>query len=112
MKVDPGNLNIGFDAVNNSKQYLFYNIDGNWQNSQLDGALMIRPAFGSGKFIGLDEANDEPSISHYPNPANNSLHFQLNNNNVFPEIIELVDLTGRTVLKQNWSKKVDISTIN
>lgn len=111
MKVDPGNLNIGFDAVNNSKQYLFYNIDGNWQNSQLDGALMLRPAFGSGNFIGLDEANDEHGISHYPNPANSSLHFRLNNSNILPEVIELFDLTGRTVLKQNWSEKIDITAI-
>lgn len=111
MKVDQGNLNIGFDKVNNSKQYLFHNIEGVWQNSQFDGALMIRPAFGSGQFIAIDENPDLGSISFYPNPASNSLNLTINKSSISPESIEIMDITGRRVLQLPWSETINIVTL-
>lgn len=111
MKKDQGNLNIGFDRVNNSSQYLFLNIDGTWQTSQEEGALMMRPAFGSGKLIGIDEKEHKEVISHYPNPAQGKIYFQIHDESISAQKIKLYDLVGREVLQQNWSSSMDISML-
>lgn len=41
------NLNVGFDANNNARTNIFYNVTGNeWLRSAFNGALMIRPVLG------------------------------------------------------------------
>jgi len=111
MKKDPGNLNIGLDRVNNSRAYLFYKIGELWEPSQIDGALMMRPAFGSGEFIGITETKQTHFISHHPNPANTHIQLELHDSRIQPEIIQLIDLTGRINLETRWNETIDISDL-
>ncbi len=111
MQRESGSLNIGFDAVNNSKQYLFFNTNGIWQNSIYNGSLMMRPVFGSGIAIGVDETEIRlPAITHYPNPSTGQIHFKVAENESFiPNTIHLFDLTGRTVFEVPFSNSIDVS---
>jgi hypothetical protein len=108
---ESGSLNIGFDAVNNSKQYLFFNTSGVWQNSIYDGSLMMRPVFGSGIVIGIDESDVSiPEITHFPNPTNGLVRFRIaENSNFIPDLIQLYDLTGRVVFGNAYEEQIDIS---
>lgn len=109
-QLESGSLNIGFDAVNNSKQYLFFNTGGIWQNSIYDGSLMMRPVFGSGIVIGIDESDiTVPFISHFPNPSNGLINFKVENSTFIPNIIQLYDLTGRVVYNDVYQENIDVS---
>jgi len=74
-------LNVGFDVnrVNNDK--LFYNLSGNWVQSQFEGTLMIRPMFGHEiNFITSthpDYSTETFDFTIYPNPAKDKLHLKL-----------------------------------
>lgn len=106
------NLNIGFDAVNNSRQYLFYNVDGTWRNSDYDGSLMIRPVLGQKMFVGLNEHNPpaKKSFSIYPNPTSGQLHIALPDTDmVLPQQIVLTDFKGSVLLQLPFSDQLNIS---
>ena len=74
-------LNVGFDAnrINNDK--LFYNLSGDWKQSQWEGTLMIRPMFGHELNVGTSSkpAYNATSLNFtiYPNPAKDKLHLKL-----------------------------------
>lgn len=109
---ETGVVSIGFDRVNNAKNYLFYNINGNWENSNLDGALMIRAVTGKGKPIGIAEnPSQADAYKIYPNPAKNILNIECTHPDKTPSTILLMDYTGRTVLEQSYTKSVDISRL-
>jgi hypothetical protein len=65
------NLNIGFDRNTNSKDKIFYNVDGKWTNSNFEGSLMIRPLLGA-QLVPMDEnagyKNSTEKLLIYPNP--------------------------------------------
>lgn len=76
-------LNVGFDInrINNDK--LFYNLSGNWNQSQFEGTLMIRPMFGHQ--INLPTTfkpqHKEPlDLTIFPNPAKNELNIKFPSN--------------------------------
>ncbi|HET6244005.1 MAG: T9SS type A sorting domain-containing protein [Bacteroidetes bacterium] len=82
VQVNATELNIGFDKNNNQKDKIFYNLNGNWQNTQFNGSLLMRPVFGVSRdpSVGIDEpfqnaSNEEKLITIFPNPANNHLFF-------------------------------------
>jgi len=97
-------LNIGLDKNTNSNATrLFYKlgIGAQWLQSGIQGSVMIRPVFKSGKsFVwnSIDE-NDEIEANIYPVPASDFL-------TIAPETfykenysISLVDMNGRVVLE-------------
>ena len=65
------NLNIGFDRNTNSKDKIFYNVDGEWVNSNFEGSLMIRPLLGA-QLVPMDTVvqykNSTGELLIYPNP--------------------------------------------
>jgi len=81
-------LNVGFDRQNNHGQDIFFNISGNWQNSQFEGALMIRPVFANkSRKSGMDQTGRSNLQANpfmiYPNPSDQQI------------TIDCGDLTGR-----------------
>ena len=109
-----GSLNIGYDAVNNSSQYTFYNVSDEWNESQYDGSLMIRPVVGSKLFVGTNEVPtvSEPTIVIAPNPASGSISITLADSKGFnPETICLYDLSGRILLIKPFQSLVDVSCL-
>ncbi len=65
------NLNIGFDRNTNSRDKIFYNVDGKWTNSNFEGSLMMRPLLGA-EIVPMDEQNTYKNSTGkllvYPNP--------------------------------------------
>lgn len=85
-------LNIGFDINRAPDSKLFYNINGFWDKSTAEGALMIRPIFGE-KIVGIkDVGTNNFDIKLYPNPVRDKLKIEFN--------------------KSIKNKKIDIKIIN
>ncbi len=109
---ETGVISMGFDRVNNAKNYLFYNINGDWVNSSLDGALMIRAVTGKGKPIGLSENPSQATAYRiYPNPANHVLNIEANIHDPIPSDLLILDYTGRVLLQQRFSTQLNISEL-
>lgn len=109
-----GGLNIGFDAVNNSSENLFFDSGDGWTQSDYEGSLMIRPVVGADYFIGLDEntmePDSEPALTVFPNPAQNTVTLSISGaNNWHPESVMMFDLTGRLLLHEKYHNTIDIS---
>jgi hypothetical protein len=107
-----GSLNIGYDAVNNSNRYTFFNLDDQWNESQYNGSLMIRPVVGSKFFIGTAElqASIKPTIVIVPNPASEQISISLADAEKFdPEYIKLYDLSGRMLINKPFNPHIDVS---
>lgn len=68
-----GFLNVGFDANNDAKEYVFFNVGSGWQRSALPGSIMIRPQLG-GDYSMYNSIPESPVYQSYlllyPNPAN------------------------------------------
>ena len=109
---ESGVLSLGFDKVNNAKDYLFYNIDGNWVNSSIDGALMIRPVMGNSYLTSQPEvAENKDFVNVYPNPASNVLHLEMKNSLVTINKLSLFDYTGRKVIETTFHPTMDLSPL-
>jgi len=104
-------LHVGFDlnTVNNNK--IFYNIAGQWLNTQYEGSLMIRPVFGAvyqqPTSVPVEEKKFEFDV--YPNPAKTFI--SLNVTDFFENItIKIFNISGQLVLsKPYFNSPVDIS---
>jgi hypothetical protein len=106
-------LNVGFDRNKNNRTKLFYNISGNWQNSQFEGSLMIRPVFG--------ELTENPTVDKlfreesefivYPNPAKYAINLKLPSSSGNFEL-RIFNISGQQVLSQRVSDSaIDISPL-
>jgi len=67
-------MNVGIDFNRESSNKLYYNIRGLWKESQIEGALMMRPVFGPEIKVpaAIDEVEEQGSsktLKLYPNPA-------------------------------------------
>ncbi|MFN3939755.1 MAG: T9SS type A sorting domain-containing protein, partial [Chitinophagales bacterium] len=68
-------LNVGFDMNNVANEQVYYNIGGNWQQSELAGAIMIRPQVGGNYSMYTDVSDNamENSLVIAPNPVHDNL---------------------------------------
>lgn len=69
-------MNVGFDANNDAKNEVFFNVGGAWQRSALSGAIMIRPQVGGD--YSMYSSIGEPVVRQdallvFPNPANDAI---------------------------------------
>jgi len=107
-------LNVGLDINRDAKSKLYYNVNGQWKNSSIDGAVMMRPVFGKPvQSTSISKYSIEVSNDFFPNPASDFIRYQ--NPDEFLQSIKWVDLTGRTIMeKQNiYTTEIefDISSI-
>jgi hypothetical protein len=102
-------LNCGFDMNNVANQHLFYNVSGEWQNSSIAGALMVRPVFG---YHPIRSASIESPIvvdfDIYPNPANEYIKISSLSAN---DMAEIYDATGKLIKRQNASGEINTSDL-
>lgn len=109
-------LNVGLDKnypFGLNKNH-FFKMDGRWYQAEIPGALMIRPVVGKFKTwpTGLNTVLKPISekLIVYPNPASNSIKFNLtfSNNAVF----YICDILGKQVKKGNIeTEKIDIADL-
>jgi hypothetical protein len=94
-------LYIGFDFNTDHHDKIYYNTTGNWNTSQFNGSLMMRPVFGTvyptgEDFSGVQEHNPSASFTIYPNPAHDRITIaglKGTNNKV-----SLMDISGREIV--------------
>ncbi len=106
------NLNVGFDKYNDAREYTFYNSTGNWNQSLMKGAIMMRPLLGKEIIIGMHENKVRTqSVSLYPNPVHTgSINIDLEGIKV-PEkaYIQIYNIFGQLVYESKYSETHNIS---
>ena len=110
-------LNVGFDVnrINNDK--LYYNVSGDWVQSQLEGTVMIRPLFGKEINVStgttLLPQNLSLEYTIYPNPAREILNINLNDPLIKDYRYTIFDIYGRVFLNDTSRETtIDISGLN
>lgn len=65
------NLNVGLDRYNDSHTERYYNVDGNWIQSDAmhAGSVMIRPVVGAKNPLGIETRKNELKLAVTPNPV-------------------------------------------
>lgn len=109
------NLNVGFDRNDNASQQIFYKTFGNWNNSLMNGALMIRPIVGKEKILALDEMPAQSLFSLYPNPTSGSL-VRINTNisrvDFDKYMLRISSSDGRTISNTSFSTDINVSGLS
>lgn len=87
-----GTFRVGLDTNNDSGSKLFVNTNGTWvQNTDVIGAVMIRPLFGIGQInVGITE--EDPRSHIYPNPTEGTIFIPASY-----ELIDITTVTGRAI---------------
>jgi len=108
-------LNAGFDinTPNNGRQ--FYWLNGDWNTSQTNGSVMIRPILGDRiRTVSVDETESSVrnQIRIWPNPATEYVRVSLGDEQL-REItrIAVIDLYGKKHLEVPFSDILDISNL-
>lgn len=98
-------LNLGFDFNRNYQQNNFYNINGVWENSRYEGALMIRPFFGKQLTTQVIpfKSNAKTNVNIYPNPAADEIFIRFENPSDYQQIVvSIYNISGKLVLQTNY----------
>jgi len=101
---DPTTLyGVGLDRNTDAHSNVFYHLDGFWRNTQVIGALMIRPLFGDSirrHTISVQEiSNVIPGFQLYPNPANESFRMDFKNTDAHSYRYEVLNILGSVLLR-------------
>ena len=94
-------MNIGLDINSTNENYKFYNIYGDWQQSSVDGVMMMRPIFGDTDLSDIEKFESEIQI--YPNPTNDIVNIQLQNLPENKSDIYVYDFSGKLILNSSFS---------
>ncbi len=105
-------LNIGYDVNNNAGNNIFFNADGQWQQSMFSGALMIRPVFNHLLSAPNATTNEVGKVHLFPNPiSDNYLNISIIGNIATDAVIQVFDIKGIMVLQELYNEKIDISSL-
>ncbi|HUS86109.1 MAG TPA: T9SS type A sorting domain-containing protein [Bacteroidales bacterium] len=106
------NAGLDFNTPASGKQYYF--INGNWNMSQVNATLMIRPIVGPeiiSTGINIPVLNKN-SILIWPNPARDILRIDIDTETyTSPITAEIFDIGGRKVLETYTSGTIDLSSL-
>lgn len=101
-------LNIGVDLNTVIKQKLYYSTTTEWNRSEVEHPLMIRPVFGKELILDIDDAEVDTDFSVYPIPASDHIYLDVDNENEF-ETISLINILGRVVVQVPFETQIDVS---
>jgi hypothetical protein len=109
-------LNAGFDVnTPNTGKQLFW-LNGEWQESQVQGSIMIRPVVGDPiKITSINDTyyNNKYLISVWPNPATDYLHLNTGELQLSGlTYVSVFDLNGRELIKVPFCERIDISALH
>jgi len=93
-------LYIGLDKNRTEANHRYFNVDGNWVGSSIDGALMIRPLVG-GQLPPTSIQHPENKaiiFSIYPNPAKDLIYIETDLKISYPLNYLIRDMEGRAIL--------------
>ena len=109
-------LNAGFDinTPHNGKQFFWLN--GEWQQSQVHGSVMIRPVLGDRlKVTSVNDSyyKDKNKINIWPNPASDYFNVDTGERPISGSAyVSVLDLSGRELIKVPYSEQIDISSLH
>ena len=111
MQHEKESINIGFDTSNDNSQYNFYDVGYGWENSEMQGSLMIRPALGSDMtFIKEENVIQKTRLGLHPNPSNNVINISELEADLCEEIM-IFDMTGRLMKHFTNNVNLDVSDL-
>jgi hypothetical protein len=98
---------IGLDRNTDPGNKKFYHADGNWYQSAIEGAWLMRPLFGDtlsrGQVIGVREPDAGPHLNIFPNPSGGAVQLVRPSSAFGTWRYELLDTTGRTLRTEESS---------
>lgn len=95
-------LNIGLDRNNQVPGVKWFNVQGQWNPSLINGSWMIRPVLGDSlRYPTHVAALKTPLVKLYPNPVSDQLFIQSNR---AWQHYQLLDLQGRILAKGNFNE--------
>lgn len=103
-------INIGFDMSKDNSQYNFYETGNGWENSVMQGSLMIRPVLG-GDYVIEENEVQKTRLGLYPVPSQNEVNISELPADVCEEII-IFDMTGRIVKRFSYDVRLDVSDLS
>jgi hypothetical protein len=112
---DAERLNVGLDRNNENSQFTYYSVNGGatWNQSMIDGSVMIRPIFSTSldAELGVEShrLDSEKEIKIYPNPATDQLHISLDPNSFSG--MELWSLEGKLLKFEDEKQFFDVSDL-
>jgi hypothetical protein len=106
-------LNAGYDINTPHEGKQFYYLNGEWNQSQVSGSVMIRPVTGLPLTTGIgDPLKNNDRIKLWPNPAGDYITINIKE---YPysshTIISVLDIAGRELMKVPFSEVLDISKL-
>ncbi|MFP3859293.1 MAG: T9SS type A sorting domain-containing protein [Bacteroidales bacterium] len=115
-------MNIGFDVNRNNKNKLFYNLDGDWIQSGINGSLMMRPVFGKhipytgedDDITQIDKPNqDQKDVIIYPNPAQDYINIEVEGGENYNYSLEIYNMQGSLLKrKENIEGNININDLS
>jgi hypothetical protein len=86
-------VRIGLDYNNNTADRIFVDVGGGWyQNTDVNGSLMIRPLFGKGVDNPVGIPEEVVMIQAYPNPNNGEFYIDSKT-----ELVQVINLAGQSI---------------
>jgi hypothetical protein len=109
-------LNVGYDANTPQSGKQFYWLNGSWNQSQVDGSIMIRPVLGYPlKITSVKEtpAENALNLNFWPNPARDYINISPGDLQLSGSVyVSISDVYGREVLKIPYYERIDISSLH
>jgi hypothetical protein len=109
-------LNVGYDVNTPNSGKQFYWLNGEWNQSQVAGSIMIRPVLGAPlKITSVHETylNNKNPVNIWPNPAGDYINIKQGDMQLSGiSYISITDLTGHELIKVPYSEQVDISSLH
>lgn len=106
-------LNVGFDKNTNRKNALYFDRGFGWQQSVIQGSLMLNPVFAgcSETLVGIKENTTSDLFTVYPNPAQNILTLRAPEHSMDNASVSIISSLGQTVYSDTFEneKAIDIS---
>lgn len=122
MQTNEDFVNIGFDRNRNHRDKIFFYMNGSWQPSVYEGAIMLRPIFAAAdsKFppnpvLPPVKSSTSDKVTAVPNPANDhiKLHWKDTNTEPLTSKVELFDMRGRLVktMQVKYGESLNVSNL-
>ncbi len=105
-------INLGFDRNNDARQHIFAMTSGQWQQSILKGALMIRPCFGQSALLAINQAKHNMDVRVYPSTAHEVIHLQLQECSPEYVTLQIFDMHGRQVYQSSYTENISLTGLS
>ena len=108
-------MNAGLDLNTRIPGKQFYYLNGDWNSSQANGCVMIRPVFGKRRTItGIADVTEAANrIKIWPNPAGDFINIEFRDSDPAGDRVVIIrDLQGRELIKSIVTGRMDISALS